>query len=287
MVLKKMAMNKNAKSVMMGVFLFALTLSVLFLMGYAWAATFNAHHPVAKGGPGAIIAINDDEDSILNITINNTASNNDNITGVWIKLNASTGTINFTRDFANATSFNETNGVWRTLNNRNNRTVNFSNGNFSSLVLSNLTYIWINITAVLPGTYNISVVMDNITGQWNETVETNLTVHVNDTFTVEVNDTQGTNTEHSNITFIPVTNYTLNGNETGISMNVSIWNISRALLSNITGFNDTGSFEINWTAENLTKASIAANANLPDGIYFINVSQANSTNLDDGNISKT
>jgi len=262
-------MNKKAKEAFWGVLIFAVTLSVLFLVGLV-LAVFSAETSNTLA-PGNYIIVKDDVTGLVNLSINNTDTAWFNISNVTIVLDGATFTIPPVENGSDTaglllTNFSGTRGE-------------FTGGN---ILNQTSTYIWFNITATSPGRntsgFNVSVSLLNATHQL--AAESNITIHINDTFTVAANGSSNV-ANGENVSAMPFINYTLAGNETAIIVNVSISNRTGILQSNITQLDDGASLEWNWTGENLT--GITAATTLPDEVYFFNIT-ANNTLLDDAEV---
>lgn len=234
----------NKKTLLSFVFFFVI-LSVGFVL-----ATHTALNAVDST---QIVTVVDDTDTFVNVSIRNNDTTWENITSVKIILPE--GTVNFTIDT------NQTDAGTHSFINSANSTLIWNNSN--SLILNQtLNYFSFNATAISPGKgLNITVETLNTTG-FNAT--TNITFNVNDTVTLSL--TSPSNVDYANVTESGITNITYSGNETLVSVNVTLWNSTGAVLSNVSV--NTGSFTINYTAE--------VGSNLVDGLYSVNASWNNS-----------
>jgi hypothetical protein len=255
--------DKRGKKAVCAVLVFLATLSILFLSSFVLADMLG-EVSVTTGKPNYFV-VPDDVTTLVNISVNNTdADAFHNITNITIVLD----------------------GVTFDLAENGSDTAGFTVLNFSTTRLEygafNLTnnsqaYIWFNVTGASPGRnasegYNISLTFHNESHVVNS--ESNISVHVNDTFTVGVNGSS-MDADWANVSVLAPANYTLAGNETGISWNISISNQSGYMQSNVTGINETGSFLVNWTDEKGIKTFFQ------DGLYYINITAVNNSLLDD------
>lgn len=220
----------------------------------------------------------EDTDSLLNITVNNSATTYGatfNITQVNITVPA---------NITLTTVSGETNNTL-TLNNcthvKSGNTLSWSNFTAGYLMGGVNDSYWFNFTAATPGTYKFQVWIVNasrVAGDAGNALahQTNITVIVNDT------TAPGT---------VNITSPKSNSNNTGvITLNVSVSDNARVLAVNFTIINITGSTNVSYNASvyNIAVAGGAWNATLnttefTDGWYNITI----WTNDTSGNINNT
>ncbi|MBS3094367.1 hypothetical protein J4474_01750 [Candidatus Pacearchaeota archaeon] len=245
------------------------------------ALVYSAVTVVNSDGSSTLV-ISDDTSFILNFSINATnAGLAGNITAVVVILNVSGNYYNLSASplYANTTALT---GLNMSFTNSS-TIINWTN---NTRYLSNISvgdakvYYWVNLTAFKPVKYgNISIEIYS-NGTVTYLKNTNITVHVNDTFNVDYlasAPADGSNLSQGYLYGA----FNISGNETAVSINVT--------LSNGTG---GGSVAFsNYSASNGVYSLANATGylfnftNLADGTYYLNVS-VNSTSLDK-NISLT
>lgn len=234
-----------------GFFLGIFVLMAIFLMHFVFADII-----VRTSIGGTSFSVNEDVQSIYNISVNNTnAGSNANITQVNITIPS-----NFTFTAGtNATSSGANTFVNTTT------VLSWSNSTDYTINGSETRYFWFNATVLTPGAYNITVTSVNGTGSFSS----NISVTINDTTFPTINfvsPTLSTNTFYirSNITF----NVTSSDNVAIGAINVTLYNSNNALVNSSTS--SSSPFNGAFTG-------------LGDGIYYLNA----SVNDTSGNINST
>ncbi|MCH7567908.1 MAG: hypothetical protein IIA87_00645 [Nanoarchaeota archaeon] len=280
-------MNKQAKNALLGVLIFGVTLSILFLMSFV-LADFASWSAVAD--EGNITTFNEDTPTLLNFTVNNTGTAH-NITSVNITL--PTSSLSFSDGFLmNLIATGNVHLIVNTSFDVSTASANWSNNTnegFGDLI-PNLTSaeFQINISGTAPGKYNISV---KITDDAGAQTERNLTIHVNDTttpYSVTFMPTSPAQTANLSVREVTI-NVSANDTHSGIgSFNISLYLTNESSTANGAAnssiihsggaLNDTG--YVNFSGSHLV-----------DGFYIINITSINDNpdliNLGTNNTNST
>ena len=201
-----------------------------------------AVHVITTSSGGISYSINEDVGFVYNITVNNTDSlSTANITQV---------NITFPNTFSFLVDSNGTDAGTHTFTNTG-TTLSWDN---DGLVM-NLTwkYFWFNLTAITPGSYNLSVATTNATG----TETTNISITINDT------------TNPSSIEFVsPTENNNAALSQSNIAINVTA--TDNGVIDTIVArlFNST-SDQIN-SGTSTTSPLFVNFTGLSDGVYYFN-----------------
>ncbi len=232
-------------------------LGFLFFLGIILAGFAIAGQVVLTSSGGTSFTINDDASSLLNISVNNTDGNYENITAVVITLPKG---VNFTEG-TNMTTGNST------FTNVGNTTLNWTNMN--GLIFNNtLEYFSFSAVPSSPGKdLDISVTVYTTNTSVNVS-QTNITLNINDTFTAEFNGDLSEN--YYNTTSIDIANVSFSGNETSVGLSLVLFNSSGVLMSNSSL---QSPFVVNYSGVAVS-----------DGRYYINLTVNNSQS--DSNFSQ-
>ena len=181
-------------------------------------------------------------------------------TDVGVATNISEVNITLWGDFNFLANTNATDGATNTFSN----TSTVLSWNGDGLVMNSTTkYFWFNATALIPGTYNITVTTLNVTGSF----ETNISITVNDT------------TVPSAISFVaPGVLLNNNYSATSLPINISVTDEGTVDRINITLYNSTS---------DLINSSMSASGNssyyynftgLSEGTYYVNATVNDTAN---------
>ena len=270
---------------------FILVVGIIFILLGA-GLVFGLAAVVRNGNTSTnVITVDDTNTATINISLNVTDGNKaggfTNLTGVFINLSVNGRFLNITDGTENTSVstvpfalYNISYGNW---------SLNWSNSTYGFINASggaNINYFWFGVTPngqVPVKSANISVHLyrannSNLYNASNLTSIYNITLNVNDSFTVNYvgrSNVSGTNLSQN---YIPL-ELNISGNQTTLSLRVSLHNSTGRIYNNISvGGQVVNNSGIGYNFSNLTDGT-----DLPEGTYVLEVIANNS----DGDMNNT
>ncbi|MCH7567909.1 MAG: hypothetical protein IIA87_00650 [Nanoarchaeota archaeon] len=280
---KKLVMNKQAKNALLGVLIFGVTLSILFLMSFVLAVHQVSFEDWRADVDISAFGIDEDTYVVINVTVNDTDTGSlANITQVNITFPAGfiiASTFDLNSNNTDAVAVNtKTVGISFTNTTLGGRFV-FSWENLTGGVIQNstsLTHFLFNVTSAKPGKFNITVRTLN----FSTFIETNLTIVINDT-TIPANKTfesarsfgAGSNNSLNHISI----NLSVGDNAFADTVRFFLWNSTNDVI-NQTNITVDGRGRFAWI--NISTVSDNSSQGISDGTYRINATANDTTGND-------